>query len=252
MEKQAIPNWLSSLNIENVSALEQINFPRRDVLQSSVFYPASRFHGEVIEKLASVFHSFIYVDYSVDKNLFDEALKGIRGYSVVGYKSLEQSDLVGSNPAPEIEGRLENELRRGSEARFRRVEAFASWVILGRDQDFSDAHGPERFSLIYICADGAAAYLSMYSAEAIAPRALAIIQPGHGFGGNYTNFTRRDGLLAHIVLEKGTQSPEFLLCGGAHYKKSDPAWWSEEYSAQVEYFPGNNAWSVWRRRPQTE
>lgn len=247
MQREAVPSWLSGLELPDVAALERVPFPRRDVLGSSVFYPAAHFHGDVIAKLAPVFHSFIYVDYSVDRASFDEALNGFRGYSVEGYKGLTPADLASSQPPPPIAPRFNGAMAQAPKAPTSGGAPFASWAILRRDPGFDEAHGPARFSLVYVCADGVAAYHRMYAAERIAPRALAIIQPGHAFGGNYTNFTDRDGLFAHVVLETGAPAPEFLLCGGSGHKKSEPPWWPEDYIEQVAHFSGPHPWSVWRR-----
>ncbi len=254
MQKEEAPDWLSNLELPNVESLQEITFPRRGVLESSVFYPASHFHGDVIKRLSSTFHSFIYVDYSVDQQSFDEAIKVIRGYSVEGYKSLTPTDLSSPNTPPALAERFHRGLRRASEDLIRRASPFASWVVMKRDPEMTEEHGPRRFSLVFIAADGAAAYHRMYAADKIAPRALAIIQPGHAFGGNYTNFTCRDALLAHIVLEVGGPAPKFLLCGGKMYKKSDVSWWPQEYSERIEYFSGPHPWSVWQysRQPKSQ
>jgi len=249
MQKETAPSWLSGLDLPEVSALGAIAFPRTDVLASSLFYPAARFHGDVIAKLAPVFHSFIYVDYSVDRASLEAALSSFRGYSLEGYAQLAPSDLASPRAPPPILGGFGGELRRAQTAPTTGEPPYASWAILKRDADRDDAHGPERFSLVYLCADGVAAYHRMYAAEGIAPRALAIIQPGHAFGGNYTNFTDPDGLFAHVVLALGAPAPEYLLCGGMRHSKSDPPWWPAVYDTQVAHFAGPHPWSVWRRSP---
>ncbi len=77
-------------------------------------------------------------------------------------------------------------------------------------------HGPDRFSLLYICADGVAVFRSLYIQNAIVPKAIAIIQPGHGFGGNWTNFEDHEKVLGRSVLNDNLGGgPEFLLNGGA-------------------------------------
>ncbi len=190
-------------------------FPREQVLTSSVFYPASGFHGDVIKKLASYFHSFIYVDYSKDKESFDTAIDKISGYSVAGYKKLNISELSSTSPPPTLHSRFQREMKRAPvKPIFKAKSPFASWVVMERNQTVGEEHGPERFSLVFICADGAAAYHAMYASDKIAPKALAIIQPGHAFGGNYTNFTSRDALLAHIVLDMEGPAPEFYSAVG--------------------------------------
>jgi hypothetical protein len=55
---------------------------------------------------------------------------------------------------------------------------FAVWYIFDRDKDRDEDHGPQRFSLLYLCADGIAAYQELYWQNHAAPEVLAIIQPG--------------------------------------------------------------------------
>ena len=65
---------------------------------------------------------------------------------------------------------------------------FAIWTIYKRDQNLNDAHGPELFSLLYICDDGPTVYHNLYRRNMQSAYCLAIIRPGTGFGLNWTDF----------------------------------------------------------------
>ena len=98
--------------------------------------------------------------------------------------------------------------------------------MFDRKRDFSEDHGPTRFSLLYLCADGVAAFQALYIANSATPKAIAVIQPGHGFGGNWTDYTNPDRLFAKSVFQNPNGQPELLLYGGIgevdYYK--EPCW----------------------------
>lgn len=41
-------------------------------------------------------------------------------------------------------------------------QPFCSWMIFQRNKTVSHSHGPFRFSLLYLCADGVAAFQALY------------------------------------------------------------------------------------------
>ena len=45
-------------------------------------------------------------------------------------------------------------------------------------------------------------------------KALAIIQPGHGFRGNWADFTSQDDPLAWVVLNNKFGKPDIIFYGG--------------------------------------
>ena len=91
---------------------------------------------------------------------------------------------------------------------------FCTWVVLQRLVELPDGHAPNRFSLLFPCADGVAAFQALYVANGRCPSHLAIIQPGHGFRGNYTNFEDSNKIFARSVLESPAGIPGYLLYGG--------------------------------------
>ena len=121
-------------------------------------------------------------------------------------------------------------------------------VHFDRDECRDEGHGPLRFSLVYLCADGVAAYQALYRHNHTAPEVLAIIQPGNDCSVNYTDFKDPDGSLAWTVLRgNGSNIPEYLVCGGLLLDYTQ-AFWPDDYPEHVEWFQHVNGNGVWRRK----
>ena len=88
---------------------------------------------------------------------------------------------------------------------------YCSWSIFQLREDVPAIHGPPRFSLLYLCADGVAAFQALYYANSASPKAVAVIQPGTAFGGNWTDFENPSGIFADTVLGNPQGSPQILL-----------------------------------------
>ena len=91
---------------------------------------------------------------------------------------------------------------------------FATWFVFQRDGGLDNEHDAERFSLLYLCADGVAAYQALYLANNCSPLGIAIIQPGTGFGLNWTDFTDPSKSMATTMLSNPAGKPHVLLYGG--------------------------------------
>lgn len=248
MPALASPPWLTDLSNESI-----INepFPLHDVLRDSLYYPSSGFDGDPVKHLAGNILSFIYVDYGYGQDDFLSALAapGFSSYNVVATRSVTQRELApnGWNPTP-LNPLEADPYRYGSEIK----EPFCSWSILELRKDFPTSRRPSRFSLLYLCADGVAAYQALYVANASTPKAVAVIQPGHGFGNNWTDFTDPNSILHKTVLGNPSGVPEVLLYGG-YGSSSDyqqPCW--PEYRTHVCFVDKSNGrgnTGVWLRSP---
>jgi hypothetical protein len=91
--------------------------------------------------------------------------------------------------------------------------AFARWSVFERNENLDDNHGPSSLSLLFLRAEGAAAYQALYIEQNIVPKILAIIRPGTGFGGNFTMFEK---FLYQVMKMHPLGMPEKLL--GWHSK----------------------------------
>jgi hypothetical protein len=248
--RRDVPPWLRDIRLSTPHDLERKLFPLKEAIKHSLYYPAAGCDGRPVQFLGGFIHSFFYVDYGMSKAKIDEEAlhSGFKGYKISGQKRLNQADLAPGGWSPIVPQRFHDEMAKFDQ--FRRngfvTTPFASWYVFDRDPGLGEDHGPQRFSLVYIAGDGVATYQALYWLNDTAPEVLAIIQPGHGFGGNYTDFTNPNGFLAWTVLDK-ERKPEYLVCGGKglHYAQ---AFWPDAYPKNIERFQRENGNGVWRRK----
>lgn len=192
-------------------------FPVRALLYNSVYYPASAFDGGVIRdcnvnrKDWEVL-SFVYCDYSET----EEALhltEMPRGYRLLGERQLKEKELIPNGWTPVLPPNLDMQRYQYTVRHFANKRPFSTWMVFERLPEFGESHGPKRFSLLYICGDGVATYQALYWTHGISPRAVAIIQPGTGFGGNWSDFFKKDDPLYWTVKNNPAGIPEYVYCG---------------------------------------
>ena len=250
--RREMPDWLAKLT---PSRLKSTDLPLQSLLTQSLYYPCCGFDGRPVQFLGGCIHSFLYVDYGANQGQLEIQLmeNGFDGYSLAGYRSVEEEELAPDGWTPEVPARFERDLARFNHYARSHVASppFAAWCIFEREAARDDTWGPARFSLLYLCADGVAAYQALYWPHAMAPEVLAIIQPGHGFGGNYTDFSDPNGLFAWTVLNaKQVPVPRFLLWGdyGLHYWR---ACWPDHYPNHVEWLQHEHGNGIWARTVPT-
>lgn len=233
------PEWLVNVNAETISATP---FPLKEIITDSLYYPSSGFDGYPVKFLAGNFLSFIYVDYGHTERDLNYELKN---YSFTGYETIARRSLTANDLAPNgwtpiqplpIDG---NPLKHDNWIK----KTFAEWMVFQRQADFSDEHGPARFSLVYLCADGVAAFQALYISSKITPKAVAIIRPGTGFGANWTNFRDPKQIFARTVLQNPAGIPEFLL-DGEGVGNSVACW--PQYNTKIAMLGGKQI-GVWQK-----
>ena len=244
LPKMRTPTWLSKLS---ASSIENESFPLSRILRDSLYYPSSWFDGDPVRHLAGNILSFIYVDYGHEQSEFDQALhdQGFRGYEVLAKRMVTKQELAprGWRPTPPF-------YSDGTPQNYHDQKApFCAWIVMQRQADMPRDHGPARFSLLYLCADGAAAFDALYVANQIAPKAIAIIQPGHAFGGNWTDFTDPGRILARYVWSNPAGQPELLLYGGYGSRDffRDPCWPGYQKHLCFLEKSGGGSIGVWSR-----
>lgn len=238
------PEWLADLS---ATTMQDSPFPLHEILGDSLYYPASSFHGAPIQYLAGNILSFIYVDYghSRDELMVKLENPGFLGYHPVATRSVTEEELTPQGWHPTLPDQAD-----GNPAQYRDwiQQPFCEWAVFQRREDVAVNHGPSRFSLLYVCADGVAAFQALYGGNSIVPKAVAVIQPGHACGGNWTDFTDPQRIFARSVLGNPVGQPELLLYGGMggrdRYRK--PCW--PDYQTHV-CFLGNTSIGVWSNRP---
>ena len=204
-----VPDWLAHVSIE-------ARPPMAELLEGSVYYPACGFDGRPVQYIAGYSHSFIYVDYGCPAKEVVAALaqdQAFLGYRLVGARFLDSKELIGPCAVQQIEldRKLDGDPNRCQD---HWVDPYAYWAVFERDSDLSAAHGPHKFSLIYIAGDGVVTYQNLYFSYRARPSVVAIIQPGESFGFNWTNFYQPTQIFARTVSATERGGPRYLLIGG--------------------------------------
>lgn len=248
LQEIAAPRWLSDAS---PATIKNESFPLRELLEDSLYYPSSGFDGDPVRHLAGNILSFIYVDYGHSHDEYMNALRnpGFRGYDLVATRSVTEQELTPSGWRPTPPTRVD-----GDPSRYRDwiKNPFCSWSVFQRRDDVPTDPGPFRFSLLYLCADGVAAFPALYVANFAVPRAVAVIQPGHAVGGNWTDYTKPEQLFARSILGNPSGQPALLLYGGIgrrHYYRQS-CW--PVYQTRICFLDkaGGGSVGVWSRNAQ--
>jgi hypothetical protein len=91
-------------------------------------------------------------------------------------------------------------------------------------------HGPERFEVLQIQAEGVAAYQALFNSNRILPDVIVYARAGEGFGFNYSNFIEA---WLEVMLDHPDGLPPFLFCW---HPKNDPGMnesWDKYYGKLV-------------------
>jgi hypothetical protein len=167
------------------------------------------------------------------------------GYELVAHRFVSESELY-----PDVCDPLELHRVDGDPSRYREhiKERFCVWSIFQLRGEHIVADRPTRFSLLFVCADGVDTFHRLYVAGARAPKVISIIQPGHGFGYNWTDFTNPDLVFARAVQANPAGKPEMILYGGSGVDRqfySSPCWPS--YGSLMRRFrkTGGGTVGVW-------
>lgn len=241
-----LPSWLAQ-----ATAAKMLDepFPLGEVLQESLFYPSCGSDGGPVRYLGKWINSFVYVDYGYSRQKFlDElAARPFVGYQVVGMRGVSFTELAPNGWRTPVLSSFE--IRESNRYLKERVgQPFCEWVIFEREMSTPPSHGPERFSLLYMHADGADAYQSLYVGNDLCAKGIAVIQPGCGFGRNWTDFNDPQAVLARLVMGNPAGVPDFYLGGGIGPRKYlSPRW--PEYSSLLGWYPygGIGSVGVWER-----
>jgi len=203
-----MPGWLRDLNAqEGLPALRL-----RELLNGSLYYPASGRSGTPVTLLGGIVYSFVFVDYGFEREevlrSLEHAIRGFKGYSLISLRDVNEVELAPNgwipDPFPEPE---DGDLRS---ARGIIKHPFALWCIFERRKSHGLEHGPERFSVLYIGGEGAATFQVLYRTNRCVPEIIAIINPGN-MGGEWTRFRDPARILGRSVLGNPTGRPKYVL-----------------------------------------
>lgn len=242
------PNFLTPITAGNIVSEP---FPLAAILKNSLYYPSSGFDTDPVTHLAGGILNFIYADYGRSREEFLSALErpGFHGHVLVAARQVAIQELAPAGWEPMNPVTLE-----GDPEEYSRIieEPFCCWVVFEKRTGPVHSRGGARFSLLYLCAEGVSAFQGLFRANRAAPKAVAVIQPGHGLGFNWTNFEDPLGILARSVLENPAGGPEFLLFGGLGRgdRFDEPCW--PDYCENVCFLPKSSGGriGIWARSLQ--
>ena len=207
---------MSKFNTITKQQVEEGKFVILDILTDSFYYPSSGFDGGIIKDCNTKaqdlqISSFIYCDYGVGAESFEANKNSFAGYHIFASRHIDQSELTPNRWQQKIPPNLSpNKYSRYRE----HWQPFCIWTIYERDFNLGSEHGPDKFSLLYVGGEGVATYQALYWTNKITAKALAIIQPGHGFGLNWTDFSDKDGALSWVINNNPAGTPETIYYGG--------------------------------------
>ncbi len=194
--RESIPAWLDQFR-------DGARFSRQDFFASRVvYYPGCGTDGHPVRVFGSTHsaHCFVYADYGVTQAAVEQELAhpehGFRGYHRLTRLQLSERDLVPAGWTPHI--------RAGEVAqdryRFAAVTAdpFGFLEVLERNHDLDDNHGARRLAILFLGADGIAAYDALFCQAPGHSVPFAVVLQDHGFSGNYDRFGK-GGLLERIA-----------------------------------------------------
>jgi len=229
------PPWLAQLQPETFQhGKPQGSLPLEQILRHSLFYPCSGVDIDAVRWLAGNFHSFVYADYSQCRDDLYKLLRhrGFHGYEVIAQRDVASHELSPLHAMP---------------------EQACQWMILQRREDQPATLGPQRLSLLYLCADATAAYRMLYVDNRKSAACVAVIQSHCGpMNGCWSFFADRQKAFARTVMENPAGKPRLLLYGGNGKRDfyREPCW--DDYANPVCFLDrtGGGTVGVWQLAPK--
>jgi len=209
---EPIPQWLEQFNNGEAFSSEQFFASR------IIYYPGPRYDGQPVKLFGSTHsaHSFVYVDYGLTKDAIEAELGhdeyGFRGYHTLDRVQLAERDLTPNGWVDHVDPRYEAPHGRAHI----HTDPFGFIEVLERDQNLDDNYGAPLIGIMFLGADGIAAYDALFCQQNGTPPPFAFVLQDHGFGGNYDRFGR-GGLLENIA-NRCHAVPRWLLVAD----KTDP------------------------------
>ncbi|EKD25920.1 MAG: hypothetical protein ACD_79C01444G0003 [uncultured bacterium] len=255
-----IPKWMMDFNDSNFKEKQQ--FPLKEILTDSLFYPASGFDDFPIKHLSGNILSFVYSDYQNSK---DELVKNINertfdGYTSVLSQEINIYEIFPKEWIPEFYPDINDVDRFHELYKNIKMVPFVHWSIWKRNKGKNDSHGPEFFSLLFVGCESTFVYQALYLRLKIIPKIIAIIQPGAGaLGGAWTKFEDENKFFFSILRgPKNKWLPEYLFYGGKGPNELyiKPCWTHYETKIhefitskkQAQYYEEKRLVCLWRLR----
>ena len=204
---EQVPAWLENYKSGDAFGREQLFASR------VVYYPGSATDGQPVRLFGSTHnaHMFVYVDYGLAQSCLEAELAHpthrFRGYHTLARINLAEADLAPHGWVPHVKP---SEVAPNWRM-FATAPPFGFLEVLERDDELDDKHGASRLAILFLGADGFAAYDALFCQQSTAiQQPFAIIVQDHGFGGGYDQFGR-GGLLERIARRCKTSPPWILV-----------------------------------------
>lgn len=205
---EAMPAWLK--NFRPGDPFEWDAF----LASRIVYYPGAGTDGQPVAVLggSGAAHCFVYVDYGLTRPAVERQLDhpqhGFMGYTPIARVTVAEHQLTPAGWVRHFQPGDPTPNRH-----FIRTEPYAFLEILQRRPGFGPDHGPDRLAIVFMGADGVAAYDALFC-QGGRPAPFAVVLQDHGYGGNYTTFGA--GGLLHTIAVRTSRFPEMLLVATAN------------------------------------
>ena len=218
--------------------------PVAELLQGSVYYPASAIDGRPVKYLAGFSHSFVYADCNISQDALTRNLDTFKGYRRYHSRSVTREELCFKSFQPILPERTDGDPQRQHiQADF---SPYALWAIYDRLPEFDEEHGPERFSLLFVGGDGVATFQSLYYSNQCTPSVIALIRCD-AFTGNWTQFFDPKTILARSVMQNPYGTPDYMFCEYRQEPEPPWPWYSKlQHTVAVPY----GRLRLWSRSPR--
>jgi len=242
MPLQEIPDWL-----KNAADSPGCDVPLPDLLNESLYYPASGLNGTPVKYLGGNVHSFVYADYGIPvksmlMNMYGtEKDCGFLGYFLLKHRDIPYEELFPHGWEPPLSP-VYKHLEEGLGARHS-MEPAGHWTVWQRLEEYSETHGPALFSFLYVHGEMSKVYQALYTRYLRRPLILAIIQPGC-FGGEWERTEDEDSFFKIVITSNPAGMPDYLLYGGLGGDWYKEPCWKEYEGKRLTELPERRA-GIW-------
>jgi len=239
------PEWLEAISRGNIES----SFPLSEIVKESLYYPASGLNGTPVKFLSGNILSFVYADYGITKNVFLANLNGngpecgFMGYKSILQREISRNDIVPGGWRPPIVPMEEPERSRLLQQE-KECQPFGHWSVWQRNPESEQSIGPNVFSFVFLSGEMSAIYQGLYCRLSIAPKILAIIQPG-AMGGEWECVSSDDSFFKRVVKSNKAGFPEYLIYGGLGRGFYETPCWSEYWGHRLVQLPERYA-GIWK------
>ena len=241
---------MSTLDDLPIDFIKSQPFPKQLLLSQSAYYPACGFDMDFITHFSGQHNSFVYVDFAISRSKCVEAFGNLPDFDLLFQKELSLHEL--SKSFSDSEDYINRDTQSGG-IQFDLGERFAYWKVYQQRFLPTITTKPRKLSLLFIGGEGQSVYKSLYVDNNLVPEALAIIQPGTGFGGNWTDFRTVSDPFGRTVLNNPRGTPDNIYYGGigtSEYDDLEYPGYQKQNSIANYYSNGDDGTvSVYRKTP---